>query len=329
MSHGYPNHKFSQFIDTGSSSSNQVNFSRSVSKSSMVDMLYNQRSDGGMLLEPRLQEYVRRIKFNKDNGVTDCITPEKEFQITPTDLRTLRSFFKGRSYQEAKKRADRKEKCAKKSRFPSSSQPADPRTPKLKRPKKNKKIPNMGMFAPDVDNTYYEGPVSQMDNVMDSRDLSEANVGGHSAYNTDNHRFSPRIDNKIDHGVSDFNKKDSMYAIIQDVNQNASHSHSSKTSRKRHKKMNNQILDYQMAESLKTYQGVNADEVDMDVYRMRGVPQRTQKSYGLRNPAEHYFDFIDPNFQNADNSVECWTRGGEPSRLSNKGLAREYKRDMM
>ena len=59
---------------------------------------------------------------------------------------------------------------------------------------------------------------------------------------------------------------------------------------------------------------------------IRGMPQHTTKSYGYRNPEEHYYDFLPADFVN-ENTVESWQRGGVSTRRANKGLARQrYQR---
>ena len=72
------------------------------------------------------------------------------------------------------------------------------------------------------------------------------------------------------------------------------------------------------------------DDIDLETDMIRGMPTRTQKSYGFRNPEEHYYDFIDPAFQNSDNSVMEFPRGGEHTRGNNKKTARSiYARAIM
>ena len=70
---------------------------------------------------------------------------------------------------------------------------------------------------------------------------------------------------------------------------------------------------------------------DLESDLVRGMPSSRvrNRSYGYRNPDENYFDYIDEDFRY--DSVEPWERGGLPTRLENKSLAknREYKRDIM
>ena len=63
-----------------------------------------------------------------------------------------------------------------------------------------------------------------------------------------------------------------------------------------------------------------------ETYMVDGMPTRTSKSYGYRDTESFKFDFIDPNFQNADNSVEPWARGGEGTRIFNKSKAKNCEK---
>ena len=46
-------------------------------------------------LEPRLQEYIRRKKFNRANNISPDISEEYEFAITPTDKQLISYFISG------------------------------------------------------------------------------------------------------------------------------------------------------------------------------------------------------------------------------------------
>ena len=57
----------------------------------------------------------------------------------------------------------------------------------------------------------------------------------------------------------------------------------------------------------------------------RGLTTRRMKSFGYENPAEHYFNYIDKDFQNADNTVLPFPRGGFATRNTNKTSAKKTK----
>jgi len=73
------------------------NFSNRIypSKEELVDKLKNMRCDGGIMLEPRLQEYLKKKKYYKQNNIEPCISLEREFQISHRDKRALRAFLRG------------------------------------------------------------------------------------------------------------------------------------------------------------------------------------------------------------------------------------------
>lgn len=51
---------------------------------------------GSIQLEPRLQEYIRRKRFNEENDIEPPIPEEKEFCITPHDLKIIKKFRQGK-----------------------------------------------------------------------------------------------------------------------------------------------------------------------------------------------------------------------------------------
>jgi hypothetical protein len=55
---------------------------------------YNNKT---IYLEPRLQEYVRRKRFNRENNITPDIPEEHEFRITKNDRRTIKRHREGKT----------------------------------------------------------------------------------------------------------------------------------------------------------------------------------------------------------------------------------------
>ena len=66
--------------------------------------------------------------------------------------------------------------------------------------------------------------------------------------------------------------------------------------------------------------------VDIEACMVNGMPNHTAKSYGFRNPEEHYFQYIDDNLQHPDNVVFPIPRGGFSSRSDNTTVARPERR---
>jgi hypothetical protein len=81
------------------------------------------------------------------------------------------------------------------------------------------------------------------------------------------------------------------------------------------------------------YDKLNQMDHSIEDDLLRGMPsyRPRNRSYGYRQPAENYFDYIDDDFQNSDNCVEFWQRGGTPTRLDNKFATknRNYQREVM
>ena len=93
----------------------------------------------------------------------------------------------------------------------------DDRVQKLKRLNKNKKPINMGMFYPDKDNKFYEGPKRNIDEILDARDLENKKITGFSLNDT---RFDPRTDARQEPGFETHNKYDSQFRVGPDPRNN-------------------------------------------------------------------------------------------------------------
>mgnify|MGYP001159265867 CR=1 FL=1 len=169
----YPQHKFSKYIDM------EFSFNNTFQQPTVDidDVLQDMKCDGDIMLEPRLQEYLRKRKFYKDHPeIEDYISPEQEYQISDRDRRILRQFLSGNtniynsntveSYEKKKNSYDNKKY------FPSKAFRDDPRVSDIERYKKENEAPiNRGMFYPEKGESYYEGPTREINPMMDSRDI--------------------------------------------------------------------------------------------------------------------------------------------------------------
>ena len=86
----YPLHEYSKYMKPGFNHYNRVY----PSKIDIVDRIKNFRCDGGIMLEPRLQEYLKKKLHYKKYNVKPCVKLENEFQITSRDKKALRAFLK-------------------------------------------------------------------------------------------------------------------------------------------------------------------------------------------------------------------------------------------
>ena len=174
------------------------------SKLEIVDKLKYMTCDGNIMLEPRLQEYLKKKIYYKENNITPCISLEHEFQITPIDKNILRDFLKGKKdvYNKPVEKYEKNSKSSGKPKFPSSSWAKDPRVPYIESNKeKQQPTPvNRGMFVPDKNSRYYEDPISNeaaSNQIIDPRDFPPYEYGGEGV-NINDLKFNPRPDPRID-----------------------------------------------------------------------------------------------------------------------------------
>lgn len=323
----------------------------------------------GMMLEPRLQEYLKKRKMCRDSNITPVVPLEREFGITNTDKKLLNAYLKGNLDIYEKEQYDKIiSSKQKKASFPSSNFVDDARV--LKCDKQPTKLPsNRGMFVPDKNNRYYDDPIVETNKtIFDSRDFAEEKFKGFDAFES---KFNPTMDPKINPGYEKHNKCDSQYRINDKSKYNeCNYKNKNEPQRNDFNHNVNNITDphetflnYDLIDDYKTnmdrikqyarektnkptqkqpkfkkhpdslyYKHIQEIDADVETDLLKGMPNMRPKnrSYGYRNPAENYFDYIDEDFQNPDNT-DLFVRGGVSSRLENKEIAknRTYVREMM
>lgn len=60
-----------------------------------MEQLLNIQCDNGICLEPRLQEYIKKKKHYKKNNINPCVSLEKQYSITKSDIKLIKSFLNG------------------------------------------------------------------------------------------------------------------------------------------------------------------------------------------------------------------------------------------
>lgn len=316
------------------------------SKAEVVDRIKHQRNDGSIMLEPRLQAYLKRKLYLKKHNINPCIAPEEEYQVTDMDKNVLKIFLKNR--KKTPQKPDKKFFPSIKFRY------GDERVPINKKPVDTKPL-NRGMFVPDDDNDYYEGPINRDMPMPDMREVT--------GYSINDTKFRPRSDPEMNYpwvsGKAKHNKHLSQYRTDEDLidyskfkvissdnfknygsyanmanptfSEKSDMDTTNKTVTPRVKSNNKRGLstyDYRMCQFIGEDREIKDSEFETAL--IRGMPSNTTKSYGYRNPYEHYFQFIEDDFQNPDNSVIPGFRSGVSTRRDNKALAKQnYTREIM
>lgn len=283
-----------------------------------------------IMLEPRLQEYLNKKKFYKENNIVPTIMPEKEFCITNMDKRIIKSFLNGNKNIYDNKNYEKfyKSKEIKKTYFPSTLFEDDPRVldiekPSLRKNIKDNGIVNRGMFVPDRNNItgYYED-ASNIDSkkplLLDARDFPEPKVkmnykrgsnNYHESFVTSNNNME--AENVLDQLLYDAQERKNEYK-----NNNISMS----------------TLNYRLQNYNKLPNNSSINEnilIDSELLRGKQIYSRNKSSIGYKNPEEHYYGYIER--QNPImNHVEPWdNRMGASTRLDNQKIQKDYKREVL
>lgn len=324
-------------------------------------------SHSEMSLEPRLQEYIEKKKYYRDNDVEPCVPLEKEYQITSLDLQIIRAYLKGDTqiYEKVAKmhssNSSNSNYNKERFEFPSKELLKDKRVPKMKK-ELNKDTPiNRGMFVPEKHSRHYEDMTETSNNnqLLYSRDLHNNDGRGFDLNET---KFSPRADPRIDPGIETHSKYSSQYRVPKsdklepnpnprkvapafnekknpNFNDNSYLGYSSVPKNSDNKRIPERNTKYKSDLDYSDYRLLNFQNnpfmmdscTENELVRGMSNYRTHNRSYGYRNPEENYFDYVDPEFNDPNKTVEPWTRGGDATRLENKTIAKNnvYRRDIM
>lgn len=390
---------------------NRISQPENKTRVEMARELENFECEGGLMLEPRLQEYLNKKNYYRENNINPDVSLEMEFQITKEDIRKIRRLMRGKRdiYDQQKfplKDKKRKKKLKKMQK--------DKRV--LPIPKLDERKPvNMGMFAPDDNNDdeyFYEVMARKPNRLLDTRDMMEkVNFG--LEYELDNQGIDDRTAKKYKRRQKKYKDKRNKYIISNlgpeymmsknphetpkkyyNTNEyvkshmglNERHMPNSQPrfegpefnlpypDQRQKQKEWNPYVEYNYMPSEHSFNiakqrgynpqyeineqsemdfenrmviprvkhnskknlnnnpvpfmeyGKGISNVEVENELIMGMPSRTFKSYGYRNPEEHYFDFIDNDIQSAQHTVMPFPRGGEATRNNNKSRAKPVSR---
>lgn len=278
---------------------NNFNFNNEVMNEKMSGSCLQMKCENNIMLEPRLQEYIKKKKTYKKSGFVPCISLEKQYQITEMDIKVMKAFLKGNKQIYGKYFITDNIERAKdfdeenKNFFPSRHFEKDPRVPDIKKPCYDKPV-NMGMFADE--NT--GSPYFLNETIQNKKSLDRYQAK-HPDYNK----------GYLMSDLSDTNSLDQFYKDI-------TITHTKPKTNKRSLDTSHYNFDTQ-------FDPVLSRNVKMENELMLGTPTYPRnRSYGYRNPQENYFNYLEEE-PHAVNYVEPWTRGGEVTRLDNKKMAHE------
>lgn len=285
----------------------------------------------GIMLEPRLQEYLKKKQFYKKNNINPNVRLEDEFKITSHDKKILKAFINGKKdiydYHNKEFNYFKKIRKEKKRYFPSKEFRDDPRLDNIKEIKeKFKKPSNHGMFYPDRNGKYYEDDkIRKVDAILDARDLA---LNNQIEFNLDDDaKFNPRIDPyiypNIDPKIEGYDKRQSRYRVVENECNNFI-----KRPELIYKDKSDIDTKYKIATQLDKERKVYNTEIESIL--LRGMPNYRvrNRSYGYRNPQENYYQYIDEDIQH-HNQILPWPRGGEGTRQLNKTIRKPYIRQIM
>lgn len=335
--------------------------------------------DNGVMLEPRLIEYMKQRKYYVDNNISMDVSLEHRYGISQQDLANIKKFLSGKRdiYGKKCKKEPKRENTTNSHYDPRKHFPSkllsDSRVPKLKKPKMSTPK-NMGMFYESNGQHYDDNPMNgstkdkrintildfwdekndshkpekhSMEYVMNgssyasNNDYYEQSLTDDRLYSADNN-YDLELNRMIDdeRRQSGTDNHNSYYMKLNKYDKNFKHPEY-KLSGQTYMDTDNKVVIPSMESNkselrLSDYspipykgQGFGRDDISVETCMMHSTPTHTFKSYGYRNPAEHYFQYLDPAHGNRDESVFPFPRGGVSTRVDNKKMRRQYKREII
>lgn len=227
--------------------------------------------NNNITLEPRLQEYIRKKIYYKQNNINPEFPLEKQYSITKSDMIIINKYFKGNTdIYDNKKYINCIKKDFDNKNLKKGFQKIDESKITNYGYKKNNFIDykKMNVFDPSKDfsnNRVLNDNLNGGFDLIDSRDLSS--TYNKKGFNIDNTRFDPRVDKKITNtkgNIEKYNSKNSQYNI-------------------------NNCDKY-----------LNSKNIELE----KNIPIHSKKSYGYRDAEEYNYYYLDEKCINGDGKTE-------------------------
>lgn len=320
-------------------------------------------------LEPRLQEYLEKKKFYETNNVKLDRSLENEYSITKTDMDIIRKYMNGeKNLYDERTMTNMLDLVEVKKGFVSDKLKNDPRFDRMQkkldrqneanRQRNNYSNYNNNIFKFDyqTENNNLNKEEDEEDSFKQSTFLDSKFIETDNKYrilnnemykkgikpNYLNKAITPKMQmkNYVPYGENldklSVNHNHNTMKIIGELD-----SYVDKTNTiyqgneydKRNTRVNTtnkcyiNTSSYQPIPYMGTKEGLKDINIETDI--KCSYPTRGAKSYGYKNPSEHYFDYINDDFQKAEHTVLPFMRGGISSRDDNHKHIKEkhYKRE--
>jgi hypothetical protein len=341
---------------------------------------------GSVMLEPRLQEYLKKKQLYKKNNITSCTSLEQQYMIIPEDISRIKAFYNGdRNIYDYNKQTEYIDLVEPQKFFPSDTyKKKDTRMQNIK----NKQLDHVKAneqrndfsnlqhtqqritpYTNNVNNkqsmTFSDPPFNspnnmQLENYYNSHDSKIESRVNHFQNDSRVYHDTPKIeyknklpykqeyceprdfhndkhhDHKVNDIIGDFNefKGDNIhhyhkqFKVDNDLKvRNPSNQNCINNSKNLNWDKYRPVRDIN---SIRDSHNSNKNiDVDAENEMIMGMPTRTLKSYGFKNPVEHHFDYITNDIQTPNHTVMSFPRGGYSTREMNHQTSRPYTRNVM
>jgi hypothetical protein len=315
-------------------------------------------SNNTMYLEPRLQEYIRRKNFNKENHIEPDIPEEKEFCITKKDMKVINRHKKGKNVIYDNSNNQHFIKSSGKFEFGEDEFQQDPRYQRLvKKMQKHKDAKQSTSNFSNMDDCYTHfhktNPYDLREDKKPQR-ISKPyyDENGNNEFNNNVFMNSREFDNenernKYCYSTNFKNNNEMTYhhkpkisyrntLIHEKVNGGLKHNHNvddiigdydsyNKHLNNTYSYLGNQYDKNNKRERQNTYKslpfsyGNGYRDISVEDSIRGGFNVSSKKSIGFKNPFENQFDYISKDISDPNHTVQMYPLS---SRGQNKQIAR-------
>ena len=306
--------------------------------------------DDNIMLEPRLQEYIKKKKYYENNNIEILVPLEITYIITLDDKKRIKKYIKGKTNLYSRNKINNDSIFIDNSKHKlDTSEDKFQKDPRFKRlQKKLQKQKEATNKRHNYNNMYdnYEMYTQQTPKMWSNEIEEEKSQKQLNQYKDDSYLLddNPYIDNnkytsemtyhnepKISYNNRIYNSRLNNLNpnLNTNLNHNLNHKQSSDkiigniTSYRNKIPQNNSCISNREREnnykSMPQLYENGLRNVDMESYIKHGTTSRDTKNMGYKNPIEHYYQYIDEDLQKP---VHVINDRGIPTRDMNKKIAR-------
>lgn len=289
-------------------------------------------------IEPRLREYLNKKKYYKEHNIEPAFSIEKEYSITNDDLKLLKEYLNGNTsvykYDKRHEFLDLIDTRGQKFESPDFKQ--DERfkrfQKKMERTKNAQKERNnwSGWNDGNIKLLPKNFDVNERRINIEPFDVNSRNISLDNDYilndNNKHKQNMTTLEHRNDSFVNNIIGMDPSYRNTNKYNSNSIKTNNMMPDMRNNTKKYYNTARYKNIPSIKSKDGLMNVDIESNLRLYENYDNSVKsKSIGYKNPSEHYYQYVSDEYNNPDNFVLPFPRGGESTRQMNRVSNRTHR----